>query len=55
MPNQNGGQTIECSVGSCRFNEQKHNCSLDCISVSPVEGHSDGMPCESMCSSYKQR
>lgn len=52
--NNNQNQTINCTVSSCKFNnEQRQQCELENIIVTPVEGCQTKQPDESMCSSYK--
>ena len=47
-------QTINCTVGSCKFNDiHKQQCQLKQIVVTPVGGCNTKTPDESMCSSYK--
>lgn len=47
-------QTINCTVGSCKFNNQQNQqCQLQQIIVEPVEGCNTGKSNESLCSSYK--
>ena len=47
-------QKINCTVSSCRFNnEQRQECNLEAIIVTPVEGVKTQEPDESMCSSYE--
>lgn len=47
-------QTINCTVGSCKYNDNKNQqCELKQIVVTPVEGCNTKQPDESMCSSYK--
>lgn len=46
-------QTINCTVGSCKHNNQANKtCNLHEIIVTPVEGVNTGNTDESMCSSY---
>ena len=48
------GQKINCTVSSCRFNNQEHNkCILTSIHVSPIDGNHTKEPDESMCASYE--
>ena len=47
-------QTINCTVGSCKYNDAKKQlCELKQIVVTPMEGCDTKTPDESMCSSYK--
>ena len=47
-------QKINCTVGSCRYNNQnEQKCELQAILVAPNEGKKTMQPDESMCSSYK--
>lgn len=47
-------QKINCTVGSCRYNNQnEQKCELQAILVAPNEGKKTMRPDESMCSSYK--
>lgn len=47
-------QKINCTVTSCRFNdEQRQECNLKSIIVTPLQGVETGKPDESMCSSYE--
>ena len=49
-------QTINCTVGSCKFNDtQNQQCKLKQIIVTPVQGCNTKTPDESMCSSYKNQ
>ena len=49
-------QKINCTVGSCKFNEQKdHECTLKQIVVTPKENVNTAYPDESMCSSYENK
>ncbi len=46
-------QKINCTVTSCKYNnDQKQECKLASIIVTPVEGVDTANPDESMCSSY---
>lgn len=56
MFHKSNKQTIECSVDSCRFNEDASICGLDTIQVCACWGKDSGKPeDESMCASYKRR
>ncbi len=47
-------QKINCTVSSCRYNnQQKQKCTLEAIHVAPMENVDTQMPDESMCASYK--
>ena len=47
-------QEIKCSVTSCKYNEnQRQQCSLRQIIVTPIENCDTKQPDESMCSSYE--
>lgn len=47
-------QKINCTVSSCKYNEQgRQECSLKQIVVTPIESCHTKQPDESMCSSYK--
>ena len=47
-------QKINCTVSSCKYNnEQRQECKLEAIIVTPVEGVNTAEPDESMCSSYE--
>lgn len=47
-------QKINCTVGSCKFNDaQMQKCQLHQIVVTPIIGTDTKQPDESMCSSYK--
>ena len=47
-------QKINCSVGSCKFNDmQKQTCTLQQIIVEPVTGKNTSNKDESMCGSYE--
>ena len=47
-------QKINCTVESCKFNNQKsNNCMLKQITVTPIENCDTKQPDESMCSSYE--
>lgn len=49
-------QKINCTVGSCKFNEQKdHECTLKQIVVTPKKNVNTAYPDESMCSSYENK
>lgn len=52
--NNKGNQEINCTVETCRFNNQEENkCILKAIEVAPIDG-CDTMECdESMCASYE--
>ncbi len=43
---------IDCSVGSCRFNEQCKECTLDSISIGCKQ---DGNAEHTLCCSYKAK
>lgn len=53
--NNNGNQTIECEVNSCRFNSNSEVCDLDSIRVCPARNATPNMPHDSMCASFKER
>ena len=54
--NMEKNQKINCTVESCRFNDNEHKeCDLGAIIVTPVKDCSSGNPDESKCSSYKNR
>ncbi len=47
-------QKINCTVGSCKFNDgQEQKCQLKQIVVTPIIGTDTKQADESMCSSYK--
>lgn len=47
-------QKINCTVTSCKYNdEQRQECNLETIIVTPVQGVSSSEPDESQCSSYE--
>ena len=47
-------QKINCTVGSCKFNEHGNNsCMLKQIMVTPTENCDTKSADESMCSSYE--
>ena len=47
-------QKINCTVASCKYNnEDKKECELHSIVVTPVVGKNTRNTDESMCSSYK--
>lgn len=47
-------QKINCTVGSCKFNNCKNNvCELESIIVTPKENVQTANPDESECSSYE--
>ena len=49
-------QTINCTVGSCKFNDEgNRQCKLKRIVVTPVQGCNAKTPDESMCSSYENQ
>ena len=50
-------QKIQCSVGSCMFNEFSENlCNLDAIQVSAAAKSNSGAPYdETLCASYKPK
>ncbi len=51
---QNKSQTINCTVGSCQYNDcQANSCTLKQIIVTPVKDDHSTTADESMCSSYK--
>ena len=46
-------QKINCTVASCKYNnQQRQECKLESIVVTPVQGVNTGETEESMCSSY---
>ena len=50
----NRNQKINCTVESCKFNNQKsNNCMLKQITVTPIDNCDTKQPDESMCSSYE--
>lgn len=50
------GQKINCTVTSCKYNEnQEQECSLKQIIVTPIENCNTKGPDESMCSSYQNK
>lgn len=54
MLNPDNNQKINCTVYSCRHNNQnKQECMLSSIIVTPTEENKSQLPDESMCSSYK--
>ena len=54
MDKNQGDQKINCTVTSCKYNEEgKQECSLKQIVVTPIENCDTKQPDESMCSSYK--
>ncbi|MDP2892606.1 MAG: DUF1540 domain-containing protein [Bacillota bacterium] len=49
----NKTQKINCSVSSCRYNDNNNDCTLDDIQVAPCSSGSGGDPeDESYCDSY---
>ncbi len=49
-------QKINCTVESCKFNDNEHKeCDLKAIIVTPVKECNSGKPDESKCSSYENR
>lgn len=49
-------QKINCTVTSCKYNENKdQECTLEQIIVTPIENCDTKQPDESMCSSYRNR
>lgn len=49
-------QKINCTVGSCKYNDwQKQECLLKQIVVEPIQGRDTKNPDESMCGSYKNQ
>ena len=47
-------QKINCTVSSCKYNDdQRQECELEQIIVTPIENCNTSKPDESMCSSYK--
>ena len=47
-------QTINCSIGTCKYNNQQTNmCSLKSIQVSKMKNTKPLIADESMCASYK--
>lgn len=47
-------QKINCTVNSCKFNdEKKQKCQLEQIVVEPIEQCDTQEPDESMCGSYE--
>jgi hypothetical protein len=49
-----GGQSIHCTVGSCKHNHQgRQLCNLNSISVCPNRNVASGQPDESKCDSYE--
>ncbi|MEN6326847.1 MAG: DUF1540 domain-containing protein [Syntrophomonas sp.] len=51
-----GVQTINCSVMSCRYNEDESYCTLGEILVAPHNSvHSGDAGEESLCASYEPR
>lgn len=52
----NSDQKINCTVESCKFNNQEHQrCELGQIVVTPINNCKTKKPDESMCSSYKNQ
>lgn len=50
----NLNQKINCTVGSCKYNNQKNQiCELQQIVVTPSNNCKTKKPDESMCSSYE--
>ena len=49
-----GNQKINCTVESCRFNNQEQNqCMLQSIQVAPIDDMDTQEADESMCASYE--
>ena len=48
-------QRINCTVYSCKHNEENCTCSLPEINVCSCTNCSSGLPDESMCGSYKRK
>lgn len=46
-------QKIFCTVESCKYNNNDGLCSLNEITVTPIEDCNTEQPDESMCSSYE--
>ena len=47
-------QKINCKVSSCKFhNGKEERCTLECITVAPMQNVKTMKPDESMCASYK--
>lgn len=47
-------QKINCTVGSCKFNDYNNKqCTLNQITVTPIQNCHTQNPDESMCSSYE--
>lgn len=52
---QKGRQSINCSVDTCKFNEQsEHICNLTSIQIAPLVQNADS-PDESICESFKRK
>ena len=51
-----GKQTINCTVGSCRYNGDGSYCTLRAIQVAPCQQvHSGSAEEESLCNSYRRK
>lgn len=46
-------QKINCTVGSCKYNNQNQECMLETIIVTPKQNCNTKKADESMCSSYE--
>lgn len=59
MKEQQGKQTIGCTVVSCRHNDRGSFCELSRIQVEPMRGcegcHSGDPADESLCGSYRAK
>lgn len=55
MSKTKGQQTIECSVNSCSYNDDKKFCTLKAIKVTPCGHVNNGIPeDETLCASYEK-
>lgn len=52
---ENGKQTIDCEVTSCRYNHQGCGCELSRIEVKPACHCHSGKENESLCGSYESK
>lgn len=52
---RNTAQHIECTVKSCKFNDQQRKCTLHSILVDAIPGGTGKTADESMCASYHNK
>lgn len=46
-------QTINCTVGSCKYQNEENRCDLSQITVQPYKDIDTGKQDETLCGSYK--